>query len=69
MTRELVVELGREPTTEEIAKRMNSTVEKVDKAINLIQQPISLEAPIERPENHRSETSSRISRQSVRLSE
>jgi len=46
VTRELVVELGREPTTEEIAKRMNSTVEKVDKAINLIQQPISLEAPI-----------------------
>ncbi len=46
VTRELVVELGREPTTAEIAKRMNSTVEKVDKAINLIQQPISLEAPI-----------------------
>jgi RNA polymerase primary sigma factor len=46
VTRELVVELGREPTTTEIAKRMNSTVEKVDKAINLIQQPISLEAPI-----------------------
>jgi RNA polymerase primary sigma factor len=46
VTRELVVELGREPTTEEIAKRMNSTVDKVNKAINLIQQPISLEAPI-----------------------
>ena len=46
VTRELVVDLGREPTTEEIAKRMNSTVDKVNKAINLIQQPISLEAPI-----------------------
>ena len=46
VTRELVVELGREPITEEIAKRMNSTVDKVNKAINLIQQPISLEAPI-----------------------
>ena len=46
VTRELVVELGHEPTTEDIAKRMNSTVEKVSKAINLIQQPISLESPI-----------------------
>src|SRR6184192_473099 len=45
-TRELVVELGREPTREEIAHRMNSTVDKVSKAMNLIQQPISLEAPI-----------------------
>src|SRR5437763_11348737 len=45
-TRELVVELGREPTTEEIAKRMNSTAEKVSKAMKLVQQPISLEAPI-----------------------
>ncbi len=45
-TRELVVELGREPTREEIAQRMNSTVDKVSKAMNLIQQPISLEAPI-----------------------
>ena len=46
VTRELVVELGREPTTEEIARRMHSTAEKVSKALNLIQQPISLEAPI-----------------------
>ncbi len=46
VTRELVVELGREPSTEEIAKRMHSTADKVSKAMNLIQQPISLEAPI-----------------------
>jgi RNA polymerase primary sigma factor len=46
VTRELVVALGREPTTEEIARRMNSTVDKVSKAMSLIQQPISLEAPI-----------------------
>ena len=46
VTRELVVELGREPTTEEIAHRMKSTVDKVGKAMSLIQQPISLEAPI-----------------------
>jgi RNA polymerase primary sigma factor len=46
VTRELVVELGHEPTTEEIAARMNSTADKVSKALSLIQQPISLEAPI-----------------------
>jgi RNA polymerase primary sigma factor len=46
VTRELVVELGREPSTEEIARRMQSTADKVSKALNLIQQPISLEAPI-----------------------
>jgi RNA polymerase primary sigma factor len=46
VTRELVVDLGREPSTEEVAQRMNSTADKVRKAINLIQQPISLEAPI-----------------------
>jgi len=45
-TRELVIELGREPSTEEIAHRMHTTVDKVIKAKNLIQQPISLEAPI-----------------------
>ena len=46
VTRELVVEMGREPTTEEIARRMHTTADKVSKALNLIQQPISLEAPI-----------------------
>ena len=46
VTRELVVELGREPSTEEIARRMQSTADKVSKALNLIQHPISLEAPI-----------------------
>ncbi len=46
VSRELVVEMGREPTKQEIARRMNSTVDKVSKALNLIQQPISLETPI-----------------------
>lgn len=46
VTRELVRELGREPTTEEIAHHMNSSVEKVGKAMKLVQQPISLETPI-----------------------
>jgi RNA polymerase primary sigma factor len=46
VTRELVRDLGREPTVEEIAKGMGSSVEKVNKALKLTQQPISLETPI-----------------------
>ncbi len=46
ITRELVRELGREPTTEEIAHQMGSSVEKVGKALKLVQQPISLETPV-----------------------
>jgi RNA polymerase primary sigma factor len=46
VSRDLVRDLGREPTTEEIAKRMGTSVEKVNKALKLTQQPISLETPI-----------------------
>jgi RNA polymerase primary sigma factor len=46
VSRELVREIGREPTTEEIAKRMGTSVEKVSKALKLLQQPVSLETPI-----------------------
>ncbi|HXD31940.1 MAG TPA: RNA polymerase sigma factor RpoD [Pyrinomonadaceae bacterium] len=45
-SRELVRDLGREPTTEEIARRMDTSVEKVRKAFKLMQDPISLETPI-----------------------
>lgn len=45
-TRELVREMGREPTTEEIARKMNTSIEKVSKALKLVQQPVSLETPI-----------------------
>jgi RNA polymerase primary sigma factor len=45
-TRELVRELGREPSTEEIARKMETSVEKVGKALKLVPQPISLETPI-----------------------
>ena len=44
--RELVIESGREPSNLEVADRMKTTVDKVIKAKNLFQQPISLEAPI-----------------------
>jgi RNA polymerase primary sigma factor len=46
VSRELVRDLGREPNTEEIAKAMGTSVEKVNKALKLTQQPISLETPI-----------------------
>ncbi len=42
----LVQELGREPTAEEIAKRMDIPVSKVRKVRKIAQQPISLDAPI-----------------------
>jgi RNA polymerase primary sigma factor len=45
-SRELVRDLGREPKTEEIAKRMGTSIDKVNKALRLTQQPISLETPI-----------------------
>ena len=44
--RQLVQELGHEPTSEEIAKRMDVNVDKVRKTKKIAQQPISLEAPI-----------------------
>src|SRR5580698_9882750 len=44
--RQLVQELGREPTSEEIAKRMDIPVAKVRKILKIAQEPISLETPI-----------------------
>ncbi len=44
--RQLVQELGREPTSEEIAKRMDIAVAKVRKILKIAQEPISLETPI-----------------------
>ena len=45
-SRQLVQELGREPTSEEIAKRMEIHVSKVRKILKIAQEPISLETPI-----------------------
>ena len=45
-TRQLVQELGREPSSEEIAKRMDIPVAKVRKVLKIAQEPISLETPI-----------------------
>ena len=45
-SRALVQELGREPTSEEIATRMDIPVAKVRKVLKIAQEPISLETPI-----------------------
>jgi len=52
-SRQMVQELGREPTNEELAKRMQLPVSKVRKVLRVAQEPISLETPIgEEDESH-----------------
>ena len=46
ISRQLLQELGREPTSEEIAKEMGITVEKVREIKKISQDPVSLETPI-----------------------
>ena len=46
VSRQLLQELGREPTAEEIAKEMDLTPEKVREIIKIAQEPVSLETPI-----------------------
>ncbi len=52
-SRYLLQEMGREPTPEEIAQRMDMSIEKVRKVMKIAREPISLEAPIgEEEDNH-----------------
>ncbi|MBI1788331.1 MAG: RNA polymerase sigma factor RpoD [Acidobacteria bacterium] len=52
-SRQMVQELGREPTNEELAKRMELPVSKVRKVMRIAQEPISLETPVgEEDESH-----------------
>ncbi len=46
VSRQLVQELGREPTFEELAKGLNMSVEKVREISKISQEPVSLETPI-----------------------
>ena len=46
VSRQLVQELGRDPTPEEIGKEMNMEVEKVREIMKIAQEPVSLETPI-----------------------
>ena len=43
---ELVQDLGREPTSTEIAKRLNLSTEKVEEIMRVAQEPVSLETPV-----------------------
>ena len=45
-SRQLVQEIGREPTPEEIAQRMDLPLDKVRKVLKIAKEPISLETPI-----------------------
>ncbi len=52
-SRSLVQELGREPTSEELAMRMELPVQKVRRVMRVAQEPISLETPVgEEDESH-----------------
>ena len=46
VSRQLVQELGREPTPEEIAEKMELPIERVREIIKISQEPVSLETPI-----------------------
>src|SRR5690625_1013265 len=46
ISRQLLQELGREPTPEEIAEEMDLTVERVREIMKIAQEPVSLETPI-----------------------
>ena len=46
VSRQLLQELGREPTPEEIAEEMNMGVERVREILKISQEPVSLETPI-----------------------
>ena len=44
--RQLTLELNREPTDEELAKKMNLSVDKIREVVKIAQEPVSLETPI-----------------------
>ena len=46
VSRQLLQELGREPTPEEVAKEMSMSVERVREILKISQEPVSLETPI-----------------------
>jgi RNA polymerase primary sigma factor len=52
-SRQMIQELGREPTNDELARRLQLPVSKVRKVMRIAQEPISLETPIgEEEESH-----------------
>ena len=45
-SRQMLTEIGREPTPEELAEKLAMPLEKVLRVLKIAKQPISLEAPI-----------------------
>ncbi len=45
-SRQMLQEMGREPTVEELAVKMEMTEDKVQKALSIVREPISMESPI-----------------------
>ena len=46
ISRQLLQELGREPTSEEIAERLGTTKQKVEEALEISRDPVSMDSPI-----------------------
>jgi RNA polymerase primary sigma factor len=46
LTKELITEVGREPTSDDVAKKMNLPIDKVRQIIKISQEPVSLNAPV-----------------------
>jgi RNA polymerase primary sigma factor len=51
ISRDLIKEVGREPTQEEVAKKMDVTTEKVRKIIKVALEPVSLSTPLREDED------------------
>ena len=66
-SRQMLHEIGREPTPEELAERLAMPLEKVRKVLKIAKEPISLETPIGDEEDAIWATSSRIPMWSCRL--
>jgi RNA polymerase primary sigma factor len=45
-SRQMLPEIGREPTSEELAQKLEMPLEKVHKLLKIARQPISLKGPI-----------------------
>ena len=52
VSRQLLQELGREPSPEEIAEEMNMPVDRVREILKISQEPVSLETPIGEEDSH-----------------
>jgi RNA polymerase primary sigma factor len=44
--REMLQKIGREPTLQELAEKLETTKDKVQKVLNIVKEPISMETPI-----------------------